>query len=169
MEQLIQARCNVDLEDMDGRTPLHVAAQAGHASVTKKLLAARCNVDLLDCRGLTALQVAEQFSSIIVSASGERQPFNSKVEPDALQVIKLQGNAAIAKLLGSVALLLGRRVVINGLVANPELNGRTGTALSFYGDKGRYAVKLDQPSTPLMSKPCDLFTTVSTAALCYMS
>jgi hypothetical protein len=86
MEQLIQARCNVDLEDMDGRTPLHLAA----------------------------------------------------------------------------------RVVINGLVANPELNGRTGTALSFYSDKGRYAVKLDQPSTPLMSKPCDLFTTVSTAALCYM-
>jgi hypothetical protein len=37
--------------------------------------------------------------------------------------MKLQGNAAIAKLLGSVALLLGCRVVINGLVAKPELNG----------------------------------------------
>jgi hypothetical protein len=102
---------------------LHLAAQAGHAFVTKKLLAARCNVDLLDCRGFTALQVAEQFSSIIVSASGERQPINSKVEPDALQVMKLQGNATIAKLLGSVVLLLGCRVVINGLVAKPELNG----------------------------------------------
>jgi hypothetical protein len=35
-----------------------------------------------------------------------------------------------------LALLLGRRVVINGLVAKPELNGRTGTALSYYGEKG---------------------------------
>jgi hypothetical protein len=45
------------------------------------------------------------------------------VEADALQVMKLQGNAAIAKLLSSVALLLCCRVVINGLVAKPELNG----------------------------------------------
>ena len=37
--------------------------------------------------------------------------------------------------------MLGRRVVINGLVAKPELNGRTGTAVSF--DKGRYSVELD--------------------------
>ena len=35
-----------------------------------------------------------------------------------------------------LALLLGRHVVINGLVAKPELNWRTGTALRYYGEKG---------------------------------
>jgi hypothetical protein len=34
--------------------------------------------------------------------------------------------------------LLGSRVVINGLVAMPELNWRTGTAVNFDDDKGRY-------------------------------
>ena len=144
MEQLIEARCNVDLQDKDGRTPLHVATQAGHASVTKKLLAARCNVDLQDVLGRTALQVAEQLSSMVISESGARQPFHASVKPEALQVVQHQGNAAIAKLLGSVALLLGRRVVINEIIANPELNGRTGTAVRFYGDEGRYSVKLDE-------------------------
>jgi hypothetical protein len=33
--------------------------------------------------------------------------------------------------------LLGSRVVIHGLVAKPELNGRAGTAVSFDDDKGR--------------------------------
>jgi serine/threonine protein kinase len=50
--------------------------------------------------------------------------------------------------------LLGRRVVINGLVAKPELNGRAGTAVSFDDDKGRYLVELDD--TSLMIKPCNL-------------
>ena len=34
--------------------------------------------------------------------------------------------------------LLGRRVVINGLVATPDLNGCTGTAVGFHDDKGTY-------------------------------
>ena len=53
-------------------------------------------------------------------------------------------NTAITKLLVSVSLLLGRRVVINGIVANPELNGSTDTSVRFYGDEGRYSVKLDE-------------------------
>ena len=52
--------------------------------------------------------------------------------------------------------LLGRRVVINGLVAKPELNGRTGTAVSFDDDKGRYSVELGDTSSSLMIKPCNL-------------
>jgi hypothetical protein len=39
----------------------------------------------------------------------------------------------------SVAPLLGRRVVITGLVAKPHLNWSTGTAVSFDDVKGRYA------------------------------
>ena len=59
--------------------------------------------------------------------------------------------------------LLGRRVVINGLVAKPELNGRAGTAVSFDDDKGRYLVELDD--TSLMIKPCNLLPTVCSVAL----
>ncbi len=55
--------------------------------------------------------------------------------------------------------LLGRRVVINGIVAKPELNGRTGTAANFDHDKGRYSVKLDDGSSILI-KPCNLQPTV---------
>jgi hypothetical protein len=68
--------------------------------------------------------------------------------------------------------LLGRRVVICGLVAKPELNGRTGTAVSFDDDKGRYSVELDETcaslmiSASLMMKPCNLFRTVCSVALC---
>jgi hypothetical protein len=43
--------------------------------------------------------------------------------------------------------LVGRGVVINGLVAKPELNGHTGTAVSFDYDKGRYSVELDDDTS----------------------
>ena len=59
--------------------------------------------------------------------------------------------------------LLGRRVIINGLVAKPQLNGSTGTALSFDDVKGRYCVELDDTSTTIMIKPCNLLPT-NTAA-----
>jgi hypothetical protein len=140
-EKLLAARCNVDLPDRDGDTPLHLAASNGHAAVTKQLLAARCNVDLQINTGATALQVAEGL-----------------------------GHAGIATLIRNrkqETALLGRRVVINGLVAKPELNGRTGTAVSFDDDKGRYSVELDDTSSSFMIKPCHLLpTTVCSVALC---
>ena len=45
-EQLLEARCNVDLQMQGGVSPLHCAAAKGLASVTKQLIAARCNVDV---------------------------------------------------------------------------------------------------------------------------
>jgi hypothetical protein len=140
-KQLIAARCNVDLEEQDGFTALHLAAGNGHAAVTKQLLAARCNVDLQANDGATALQFAEG-----------------------------QGHTAIASLILNKKQekpLLGRRVVINGLVAKPELNGRTGTAVSFDDAKGRYSVELDGASSSFMIKPCNLLpTAVCSVALC---
>jgi hypothetical protein len=62
--------------------------------------------------------------------------------------------------------LLGRRVVINGLVAKPELNGRTGTAVSFDDAKGRYSVELDDTSSSFMIKPCNLLPMVCSVAPC---
>jgi hypothetical protein len=121
---------------------LHIAAYQGHAHITKQLLAARCKIDFLDQNGRTALLVAE-----------------------------LQGHTGIATLIRNKkqeileTALLGRRVVINGLVAKPELNGRTGTAVSFDDDKGRYSVELDDTSS-FMIKPCNLLPTVYSVALC---
>ena len=56
--------------------------------------------------------------------------------------------------------LLGRRVVINGLVAKPEHNGRTGSAVSFDEDAGRYSVELDDTSSSLVIKPCNLHSSL---------
>ncbi len=59
-EQLLEARCNVDLQMQDGATPLFIAAENGHASVTLQLIVARYNVDLQAACGATALYVAAQ-------------------------------------------------------------------------------------------------------------
>ena len=128
-ELLIAARCNVDLKNEGGSVPLHVAAHEGKEAVTKQLLAVRCNVHLQSKDGQTALQVAQR-----------------------------KGHTGIAALIRNrmqETPLLGRCVIINGLVAKPELNGRTGTAVSFDDDTARYSVELDETST-LMIKPCNL-------------
>ncbi len=57
-EQLIAARCNVDLQTKKGDTPLHIAAFNGHALVAEQLLAARCNVHLQNGTGCTPLHSA---------------------------------------------------------------------------------------------------------------
>jgi hypothetical protein len=97
----------------------------------------RCNVDLQSYTDSTALQLAER-----------------------------QGHAGISTLIRNrrqETPLLGSRVVINGLVAKPELNGCTGTAVSFDDEKGRYSVELDD--TSFMIKPCNLLV-VCSVALC---
>ena len=45
-------------DDKTSYTPLHIAAENGHAVVTEKILAARCNVDLQDKDGYTPLHLA---------------------------------------------------------------------------------------------------------------
>jgi hypothetical protein len=74
------------------------------------------------------------------------------------------GKSILSGHLPDRAPLLGRRVVISGLVAKPELNGRTGMAVSFDDDKGRYAVELDDTSSSLLIKPCNLQPTVCCVA-----
>ena len=97
------------------------------------IIAVRCNVDLRSEVGSTALQVAQE-----------------------------KGHIEVVKLLRKMqeAPMLGRRVIIVGLVAKPELNGRTGTALSFDDHKGRYSVELDYPSSSMLIKPCNLLPQV---------
>jgi ankyrin repeat protein len=65
--QLLDARCNVDLQAEDGPTPLHAAATHGHAAVTEKLIAARCNVDLQEKDGCTPLYLTALEGRAVVS------------------------------------------------------------------------------------------------------
>ncbi len=59
-KELIQARCNMDLQREDGCTALFSAAQNGHETVTEQLIAARSNVDpQLPC-GATPLFIAAE-------------------------------------------------------------------------------------------------------------
>ncbi len=174
-KQLIVARCSVDLQDNIGNTPLHTAALRGHAAVTKQLIAARCNVDIQTYKdNATPLHFAarnghEAITKQLLAArcTVDLQMHNGAT---ALHAAEHKGHAGIATLIRNrkqETPLLGRRVVINGLVAKPELNGRTGTAVSFDIAKGRYSVELDDTSSSLRIKPCNLLpTTVCSVALC---
>ena len=165
-KQLIAARCNVDLQDVSGNAPLHIAAGSGHESVTMQLLKARSNVDRQDKNGFTPLHVAAEAGHAAVAKQLLAARCNVDLRANgftALQFAEGLGHAEIASLIRNKKQetpLLGRRVVINGLVAKPELNGRTGTAWSFDDDKGRYSVELDDTSSSLMIKPCNLQPTV---------
>jgi hypothetical protein len=125
--QLIAARCNMDLQANDGTTALYCAAQEGHASVTKQLIGARCNVDLQPkSNGRTSLFIAARCNVDLQMTGGL----------PAMRFAQIVGHAEIASLIGNKKQerptpLLGRHVVINGLVAKPELNERKGTAVSF--------------------------------------
>jgi ankyrin repeat protein len=99
----------------------------------KYLIAVPCTVDLRSEDGSTALQVAQEKGHI-----------------EVVTLLRKMQEMPI----------VGRRVLIVGLVAKPELNGRTGTALSFDDDKGRYSVKLDESSSSMLIKPCNLLPQV---------
>ena len=51
--------------------------------------------------------------------------------------------------------LVGKQVLVHGLVAKPELNNRTGTAAGWDSERGRYSVRLQDGSTVAL-KPANL-------------
>ena len=51
--------------------------------------------------------------------------------------------------------LVGKQVLVHGLVAKPELNQRTGTAAGWDSERGRYSVRLQDGSTVAL-KPANL-------------
>ncbi len=56
-KQLIEARCNVELQQYDGATPLYMAAFFGHPDVTEQLIEAHVNIDLEHENGYTPLMI----------------------------------------------------------------------------------------------------------------
>jgi len=57
-KELIQARCDIDLQGENGGTPLHFAAQVGNVPITEQLIAAGCNVNIQLKNGCTPLFIA---------------------------------------------------------------------------------------------------------------
>ena len=53
--------------------------------------------------------------------------------------------------------LVGKQVLVHGLVAKPELNDRTGTATGWDSERGRYTVRLQDGNTVAL-KPANLRT-----------
>ena len=171
-EQLIKAGCSVDIQMNNGCTPLHIAAYLGHDSITQLLIAGCCEVDLQDENGCTPLISSVQIGHVAVTkqllAARCNVDLQAKDGRTALQVAERNGHTELSTLIHNKnhgTLLLGRRVVVNGLVAKPELNGRTGTAMRFDYDKGRYSVELNESSSTLMIKPCNLLPVVRCVAL----
>ena len=48
-------------------------------------------------------------------------------------------------------ILVGRRVIIDGLSSRPELNGKVAKAVSYNADKGRYGVRVEGAGGALLS------------------
>jgi ankyrin repeat protein len=167
-KELIAARCNVDLQNTEGHAPLHLAADEGHSNVLKQLIAACCNVNIRGQSGATPLFVAVKSGHAAVTKQliAARCDINLGVDGfTPLQMAQMLGRAGLVMLIRNQAKmqetpLLGRRVAIIGLVAKPEFNGRTGTALSFDDDKERYSVELDKCSSLMMLKPWNLLPEV---------
>ena len=75
------------------------------------------------------------------------------LHPDTIKVMDL--HRALESKRSARAPLVGKQVLVHGLVAKPELNHRTGTAASWDSERGRYSVRLQDGSTVAL-KPANL-------------
>ena len=168
------AQSFINYQDPNGTTPLHLAADRGHEAVAQELIAARCSVDLirtrLGSRRSTARPVAgmrpSQRSSLLRAVTSTFELRKALLRCKLLSARGKLESPTLIRNRKQETPLLGSRVAINGLVAKPELNGRTGTVVSFDDAKGRYCLELEGTSSSLMIKPCNLLLTVCSVALC---
>eukprot|EP00041_Stephanoeca_diplocostata_P008457 m.125612 g.125612 ORF g.125612 m.125612 type:complete len:830 (-) comp17333_c0_seq1:1275-3764(-) len=81
---LINSGVSVDIEDNDGRTPLHYACQGGDARVVQFLIDNGADVTKLDKAGQNALDFAEQFSDVVAAleAAGATNGAGTTAEVD---------------------------------------------------------------------------------------
>ena len=75
------------------------------------------------------------------------EPLLSKLEPKSAVASSSPNPSAVG--------LVGKQVLVHGLVAKPELNSRTGTANAWDSERGRYSVRL-QDGSFLSLKPANL-------------
>jgi len=68
VQLLLHNGANVNLVNLDNKTPLHEAVFLGHEEICRLLIDAGANINVVDCRGLTPLHLAAQrnFKSIAI-------------------------------------------------------------------------------------------------------
>lgn len=67
IEQLIEARAELDVTDKEGQSPLHIATINGNRASVEKLIEAGANLDLIDNSGQTPLHLSIIFGKIIIA------------------------------------------------------------------------------------------------------
>ncbi|EXJ15272.1 ankyrin repeat domain-containing protein [Imhoffiella purpurea] len=73
---------DIDQPDVDGDTPLHVAAQNGKVTIAEHLLSHGANPDVLDASGRTPLEVALRFGKTQVAQTLVEH--GARIDPQAL-------------------------------------------------------------------------------------
>ena len=129
---LLQYRASPDRADACGNTPLMWACEANATSVAELLLNAGACPRRVNSDGDAALGIALKHAH----HGALKHAHNCFGSTPLVELIKLATDATHAP-------LLRRRVLLHGLSARPELNGRTGVAVSFDPNTGRYGVQLD--------------------------
>jgi ankyrin repeat protein/ubiquitin len=131
-EQLLAARCSVDILNQNGSTALHAAAGEGHATVAEQLIVASCSVDLQNKNGDTALHLAagqghEAVTEQLIAARCNVD-LQDENEATPLHYAAAKGHAAVTK-----QLLAAR--------SNVDLEANNGaTALQLAQQQGHAAI-----------------------------
>jgi hypothetical protein len=137
-------RCNVNLQEKAGFTPLHYATQEGHESVAEQLIAARCQVNLQTNSGYTPLHHAVHRGHAVITeqllAARCDVDLQNKFDYTAQQLAELLGHTAIATLIRNKKQKDADRAMTDTLLqASPE---KTNTQQEDAGrtEEDKYAV-----------------------------
>ena len=102
-KELLQRGASVDLRDLEGSTPLMMAALSRQHAMVRLLLECKASIDLQDAQGLTALTTAawegDQESVQELLQAGANTELRHKDGLAALHVAEDLGHAAIAELI----------------------------------------------------------------------
>lgn len=76
---LLQAGASPDLQDKEGKTPLHVAVQMSNTTLISILIAGGASVDVLDQDGDSPLDPADEDLSCFINACVEARNSNNNL------------------------------------------------------------------------------------------
>lgn len=113
---MLTAESNVDHQDEDGQTPLHIAAYWGRTEIVERLIHANCNVELRDKKGQTALEIAASWHRyfIVKQLLLAGASFKGLLDSSLLHLASKRGDLGILKSL-----------ILAGANLETKLNGKT--------------------------------------------
>jgi hypothetical protein len=147
---------------------MQAQAQGGNLSVTEimaqmKALPAEAKMKLMEQLGPLAASLQPPKSSAVPDSpnTASAAEFASRLasEKSAFAMPKAIEREQEMREEQQSLQLVKSRIIVSGLVARPELNGRVGTITAWIGAKGRFAVKLEGVTEPVLLKRLNLVTT----------